>query len=417
MRRLALLTALGLVFGLAACGGGAAEGEIRLRFVWWGNQDRATLTQRAVALFEQRNPGVRVDTTFTSFAAYWEKLATETAGGNPPDVMQLDYRYLNEYAGRGVLLDLAGSLGKQIRTADWHQGLLAAGKVGAKQVGVPLAQNTTTIVYDPKPFAAKGIPEPKLGWTWQDYLATATRLTQGQLAGATDFAGTEDVFEMWLRQCGKQLYTAEGQFAFTESDLREFWQLAARFRAAGALNHTELTAGLNQGPEQTPLGRRRTATEHSYDSIFGGYHAIRPNELKLAPYPSDNPAQLGQYRKPSQLLSVFARTKQREAAVKLVDFLLNDEEAGKILGATRGLPPNLKIRAQVADSLQGPDRQVYDYETALEPHLGDPPPPPPKGDGAVYKLMQRLNEEVVFGRKTIDEAVRQFFTDAANHLK
>ncbi|MGW0520714.1 hypothetical protein [Crossiella sp. NPDC003009] len=41
----------------------------------------------------------------------------------------------------------------------------------------------------------------------------------------------------------------------------------------------------------------------------------------------------------------------------------------------------------------------------------------PKGDGAVYKLMQRLNEEVVSGHKTIDEAVRQFFTDAANHLK
>ncbi|GAA2819303.1 ABC transporter substrate-binding protein [Crossiella cryophila] len=417
MRKLALLSVLALVFGLAACGGGAADGETRLRFVWWGNQDRATLTERAVRLFEQRNPGVRVDTTFTAFGAYWEKLATETAGGNPPDVIQMDYRYLNEYAGRGVLLDLSASLGKQIRTADWNQGLIGSGKVKDKQVGVPFAQNATTIVYDPKPFAAKGVPEPKLGWTWQDYLAQATRLSEGQVAGATDFAGTEDVFEMWLRQHGKQLYTADGQFAFGEADLRAFWQLAARFRAAGAFNHVELTSGLNQGPEQTPLGRRRTATEHSYDSIFGGYHAIRPGELKLAPYPSDDPKQLGQYRKPSQLLSVFARTKQQATALKLVDFLLNDEEAGKILGATRGLPPNLKIRAQVAQTLQGADRQVYDYETALDPHLGDAPPPPPKGDGAVYKLMQRLNEEVVFGRKSIDEAVKQFFADAANHLK
>jgi multiple sugar transport system substrate-binding protein len=78
--------------------------------------------EQAVKLFEERNPGIDVTTSFQAFGSYWETLATETAGGNPPDVMQMDYRYLDEYAGRNALLDLTPFLDKQIKLADWNPG-------------------------------------------------------------------------------------------------------------------------------------------------------------------------------------------------------------------------------------------------------------------------------------------------------
>ncbi|GAB3903830.1 hypothetical protein GCM10029964_096390 [Kibdelosporangium lantanae] len=115
-------------------------------------------------------------------------------------------------------------------------------------------------------------------------------------------------------------------------------------------------------------------------------------------------------------MSVSARTKNKEAALKLVTFLLNDPDAGRILGANRGLPANLKIRAAVATTVTGPDKLIFDYEANVDKALGDAPQAPPKGDGAVYKLMQRMNEEIVFGRTSIDDAVQRFFTEAKQAL-
>lgn len=410
---------LGAVLVVSGCGGGASGGKTALKFVWWGNDDRAKVTEQAVKLFEERNPDIDVTTSFQAFGSYWEKLATETAGGNAPDVMQMDYRYLNEYAGRNALLDLTPFLDKQIKLADWNPGFAASGKLNGKQVGLPLAQNTTTIVYDPKAFTDAGVAEPALGWSWQDYLAGSVKVQAangGKVAGATDFGGTEDVFEIWLRQHGKSLYNAEGKFGFGKDDLKAFWQLSADFRSRGATTPPELVTTLNAGPEQTPLGKKLSASEHSYDSIFGGYQSVRPDQLKLGPYPSDSKGNLGSYRKPSQLICVSARSKSSAAAVKFVDFLLNDPDAGKILGANRGLPANLKVREQVSRNLTGANKAIFEYEATIDKALGDAPAAPPKGDGAVYKLMQRMHEEIVFGRKSIDDALTQFFSDAESAL-
>ncbi|WP_394616621.1 ABC transporter substrate-binding protein [Lentzea sp. JNUCC 0626] len=415
--RKALALVLGGAFAAAGCGGGSASGQAEIRFIWWGNDGRAKITNEAVRLFESRNPDVKVATSFQNFQNYFEKLSTEIAGGNAPDVIQMDYRYLNEYAGRNVLLDLTPFVGKEIRTADWNQGFIGSGSLNGRQAAMPLAQNATTIVYDPKPFATAGVPEPRLGWTWTDYRTAAAKIQASTgIAGSTDFGGTEDVFETWLRQRGKALYD-NGKLGYGRDDLKAFWQLSKDFRDGNATTSAELVTTVNAGAEQTPMGKKLSASEHSYDSLYSGYHTVRPDELKLGPYPSDSKEVLGSYRKPSQLISASARTKHKDAAVRLIDFLLNDPDAGKILGANRGLPANLKIREAVAQNLSGADKVVFEYQKAVDAKLGDAPPAPPKGDGTIYKLMQRKHEEVVFGKKTLDEALDEFWRDAEQALK
>ena len=244
---------VGLVLGVAlvasGCGGGNADnGQAEIRFIWWGNDDRAKVTNEAVKLFESRNANIKVSTSFQNFQNYFEKLSTEIAGGNAPDVIQMDYRYLNEYAGRNVLLDLTPYVGKEIRTADWNPGFIGSGKLKGKQVALPLAQNATTIVYDPKLFESAGVKAPEIGWTWAEYKELAGKIqasTGGRVAGSTDFGGTEDVFESWLRQRGKQLYSDDGKLGYTKDDLKAFWQLSKDFRdaqgddAGGARDHVE----------------------------------------------------------------------------------------------------------------------------------------------------------------------------------
>src|SRR5438876_4499013 len=100
-----LIAALALV--LTACGsGGTAGGKTSLRFVWWGNDDRAKATKAAIDLFQQRNPDITVSTEFSAYDAYFQKLSTEVAGGAGPDLLQLDRATLGEYQHRNVLAEL-----------------------------------------------------------------------------------------------------------------------------------------------------------------------------------------------------------------------------------------------------------------------------------------------------------------------
>jgi multiple sugar transport system substrate-binding protein len=106
----------------------ASPENVSLRFNFWGAQDRADVTAKAVAAFQTKYPNIKVETSFAEFNAYFTKLATEVGGGAGPDVMQMDFRYLREYADRGVLAELNAN-GVKVGTGDISSSLLASGKV------------------------------------------------------------------------------------------------------------------------------------------------------------------------------------------------------------------------------------------------------------------------------------------------
>lgn len=168
----AAATALALCALLTGCSGpdgsGSVGGDVVLRYTWWGNPDRAARTQAAVDLFEKRNPGIDVQTSFAYYEAYKQKLATQAAGGDAPDVMQLDYRMIDQYASGGVLLDLSEQQ-PVLHTAEFEPGLLATGKVDGRQYAVPQGRGTETMVYDTEKWEAAGLEPPRVGWTWSEW--------------------------------------------------------------------------------------------------------------------------------------------------------------------------------------------------------------------------------------------------------
>ncbi len=404
----------GCATGTGSSGGG---GDVTITFAWWGSDSRATITRKAVDLFEQRNSGVKVQTTFSAYAAYWEKLATQTAGGNAPDVITMDTRYLSEYGSRKVLLDLNDGAGEQVSLTGISPELAKTGMIADKRYAVPWAQNASSLVYETKAYEGIDLSKPM---TWEQFRVAAEKVGSAggfTKRGVTDFGMLDSALEIWLRQRGKQFYAPDGGLGFTDADLKAFWQLATGFRTSKAGTTAEVSASYNTAPEQSPLGKKLTAAEFAYDSVFPSFQKANGATMGVAPYPSDDPSNTGQYRRPTMFLSVSARGKAQDTAAKLVDFLVNDPDAGKILGADRGLPPNLKVRQQLAAAATGTDKVIFDYEAAIEPRLGAAPPVPPKGAGAIQKLLQRTYEEVAFERLSVDDAVARFMSEAKKDLQ
>src|SRR6185436_16395570 len=116
--------------GLGACAPGtensAADGDTAdLRMAWWGNQTRTDLTNQVIQRYQGATPGVTVRGEPAEWAGYWDKLATQTAADDAPDIVQMDLKYLRQYGDRGALLPLdeAG-----LATADFAEGTLDPGR-------------------------------------------------------------------------------------------------------------------------------------------------------------------------------------------------------------------------------------------------------------------------------------------------
>ena len=55
----------------------------------------------------EQNPNVEIKVEFTDWSGYWDKLSAMAAGGNLPDIIQMDYSYLQQYQQSGQLADLS----------------------------------------------------------------------------------------------------------------------------------------------------------------------------------------------------------------------------------------------------------------------------------------------------------------------
>ncbi|WP_405523220.1 ABC transporter substrate-binding protein [Streptomyces canus] len=412
--------ALALCALAAGCGGSGESvggGKVVLRYTWWGNPDRAERTEQAVALFEKQHPNISVQTSFSGYDAYKQKLAVQATGGDAPDVMQLDYRQIDQYASGGVLLDLAKQKAV-LRTSEIDSGLLATGRVDGTQYAIPQGRGTETVVYDVKTWKASGVPLPKQGWTWDDW-ADAMRALKKKTGqpGATDPGQNEDAFEVWLRGQGKALYTKSGRLGFTADDLTKWWTFTDQLRREESVSPAEQTTQLDGSVENTPLGRGKATADNNWDAPSSGYLAIIPTGIALAPMPSGSDGTPGQYFKPSMFLGVSANTGHAKEAAQLVDFLLNDQDAAKILGATRGIPVNETIRKETAPLLKDFDKTVADYQASLEGKLKDPPQAPPSGDNALQTTFQRDYDQVSYERMTPREAAENYVTEAKAELR
>ncbi|MBO8470152.1 MAG: extracellular solute-binding protein, partial [Spirochaetes bacterium] len=106
MKRILVLLLCALL-AVSAFAGGAGEtaetaaaadsGKTVLEVYWWGAAVRNDLTQEAINLYMELNPDVQINAQFADWTGYWDKLSAMAAGGNMPDVVQMDYSYIEQY--------------------------------------------------------------------------------------------------------------------------------------------------------------------------------------------------------------------------------------------------------------------------------------------------------------------------------
>lgn len=415
-----------LVAGAAAAGVGmstriAWAADTMLRVAWWGGKARADLTQKALDLYMSKNPSIRIDSEYLGWEDYWARLSTMTAGGNSPDVIQMDIEYLADYASRGVLLDLTPLIPSPLDVGDFRQDLLDNGKVDGKQYAVPCGVNAGAMIISKSAFDEAGLPSPDFSTTWESFaklMADFTKATPRKgMFGTPDASGTQPVLETWLRQRGKQLYNPDGTLAYEAADIAEWFEMWAEMRASGGAAPADVQA-LDHGDVDTSLmAQARASLTFENSNQYVAAQALIKDELVLAPYPKLGPdGKGGLYVKPTMFYSISSQSSNGEAGATLLNFILSDPEATTILGGERGLPASAAVRERLKPNMDKGGQAMLDYIGNLGDLAGSLPPPSPAGQGEVTEELLKASEEVAFGAKSAAEGAASFVANAKDIL-
>lgn len=406
---------------VAACGDDGSEtgggGGVTLRFAWWGNEDRNAMTEEAIAVFEEQHPEIDVEAEYIEWTGYWDRLATTTAAGDPPDVMAQEERFVREYASRGALLDLSEHE-DTIDMSELDPLVIGSGEVDGGLFAIPTGVNAYTILADPQIFAEAGVEMPDDStWTWDDYVDISTAISEAtaeDVYGAQDYGSNEAGFKIFARQRGEGLYDEAGELGFSPDSLAAWWEHSLRLRDGGGAPSASLSSEVQElsAPEQTLLGTNRAAMMWGWTNALEALSGAAGREIVLLRPPGESEHErTGIYLKPAQHYSVSADTEHPEEAAMLVDFLLNDPAAIDIIGSDRGLPINLEQRERISAELNEFQQAEAEFLADIADEVVDSPPAPPVGAGEVVDIIKRINVDVLFDRMTPDDAAQQFVSD------
>lgn len=408
-----------LALTLTGCGGSpqASDGPVTLRFSWWGSDTRHKMTEKLIEAFEAENPNIKVKGEYGDWSGYWDKLATQVASQDAPDIIQMDAAYLGEYSGRGALLEL-----KDVDLSKFDQPVADSGKVEGKQYAVTSGVNAMVVMANPALVSASGValPDDKT-WNWDQLDSTAAAITQasgGKVYG-TGQVNSDAAANLWFRQHGKSLFTGDGKLGFDESDLAEWYEYQAKMRDSKAVPPASvITEDATASIDQQGLSTGKFAMNMYWSNQLGALSKASGQDLEIRRPPSveGKAADAQQFYKSSMFWSASSRTKYPAEAQKFIDFVTNNAKAGEIGLADRGIPANSDIRAAVVSKLTPADAKTAKFIDEISSELGGAVPVPPAGGSAAVEALTRYSLEVHFNRLSPQEAAKKALDEAKSAL-
>ena len=175
---------IGLAFVLlpmsAACDGGPEDETTRITVMVSGDAEEIEAYRAVVTAFERSHRDI--DAELLPFADRDDlivRLSTSIAGGEPPDLFLMNYRFYGQFAARDALEPVDSYLrtSEVFSAEDFFQTSMTPFQWDGEQMCLPQNVSSLVVYYNADLFADAGLPLPAEGWTWNDMVQSAEALT------------------------------------------------------------------------------------------------------------------------------------------------------------------------------------------------------------------------------------------------
>ena len=201
MARALILTVIFALLALAGAAGCSKEESGPVRFLVFGDPEELAAYRTLVDAYEKEEPGADVQLVEASDRSdLIARLSTSIAGGSPPDLFLMNYRFYGQFAAKDAIEPIEARLEETdaFRADDFYPQALEAFRWGGEQLCLPQNISSLVVYFNRDLFRRFRVPEPRSGWTWTEFVAKAgllTRDAQGRVAlgGDPDTGGVRPV--------------------------------------------------------------------------------------------------------------------------------------------------------------------------------------------------------------------------------
>lgn len=338
---------------------------------WW-DATNSTALKLFKAKFEGLHPNAKIEYTRIP-SKYADKVITMIAGGGEmPDVMMLAMDQVPRYAMGGAIQDLTPYITDEYKANTYPiamNALTVEGKIYA------VARDVTSMVMwcNKKMFADAGVAIPKEGWTVDNFLDTAKKLTKFDSAGKPTqwgytFGFWPDTVYDWFITFGADYVSADGKTSTMNTpEAKEAMQFISdlMYKHKVAPTRTEVeqfggnsTAGVVAGKVAMTIGGLSTA--YDFDT------ANPPVEYELAPLP------LSKTGKP--VTHAFVNTwcmpkgaRNPELSWAVLEYLSSKQGQQIVLDEKMGLPASKEVDTSAFVAARPDNKYLLDSLTYAVP--------------------------------------------------
>src|SRR5688500_7961826 len=169
-----------LAIGVLALATSVSSTKTNVTFLAFGEPEEIKAYRTLVSSFERSHKSIDVKLIEASDRSdLLARLSTSFAGGSPPDLFLLNYRFYGQFAARGVLEPVERRLreSQTLSEDDFYEQALDAFRFDGRLVCLPQNVSSLVVYFNKDLFRSAGVPEPEPGWTWNDMVTSAVALT------------------------------------------------------------------------------------------------------------------------------------------------------------------------------------------------------------------------------------------------
>lgn len=407
------------MLGMAGCGSseGAEGANSTIRFAWWGGADRQKAYLSSLDNFSEANPTITVEPEFGDYNAYQERMTTQMAAKDVPEIFWIPSPAVLTYRDAGIYrnledidsLDLGAFSDKEIELYQLDGELNTLPKSMFSPV---LRFNKTFLEED-------GIELPE-NLTWDNLAELLTDYSENNPNGrkGTSYGPYHDMpFESFLRQRGEDLWTQEGTLGASVEGVAAWIDWWEKLRKAGATTTVSEQDGIEPG--WADIGSKVLVTFANSNHIVDDAAAFPDYEFDQRDMPALEDASAGYHFTYFSRFAMYSGIEEEKvpAAGELMSFNLNSIDLLKLVGLSAGAPPNSKLLAEY-EQFATPDEQkviASTKEVAAKDQRARYEAP--AGSGSWRTLLTRELEAVTLGERSVSDAATNFVDGVSGEIE
>ena len=409
----------------AETGENAGTGEtLTLRFSWWGGDARHEAILEAIDTYEASHEGIVIEPEYSSFAGYYEKLVTQLASGNAPDIFQVDQGWVAELYARGdAFADISAYEDVMDLEAFPEDMMEDYCRMDGQVIALPMGYNGTVFLYNKDLLADWCDEDGNLEMeTWDDFMRIGRELHEKDGESYMTTAVTDGYLRYILKPMLEQI-TGEID---VKDDLTLGFDAAQLAQAYDSF--TEIfTENVSQPYEEAVLYDSMQNNPLWLNGKIGGIFLFFSNidteisgldyNFGVAGMPMFEGAEVsGQESAPSLMAAINQKSDEahQKAAAEFLEWFLNSEEAAKILGTVCGVPAsNTALTALEENDMLSPlmaeGIQISEETKSLKNGAYEM-------NSSVKAVFVEYMEKVIYGVSSSEEAAAEMIEDLQSVL-